>query len=123
MTLTESPRPGNFILSEANGRLSRDNITVRVPANTTMPAGTVLGQISANGKYAAYDDAATDGTETAAGILYAPLSHDENTTQDVTGVVINKDAEVRADDLVWEEGVDESGGTADLLTLGIKARD
>ena len=31
--------------------------------------GTILGKVTASGKYAAYDNAASDGTQTAVGIL------------------------------------------------------
>ena len=34
-----------------------------------LPAGTVLGKITASGKYGPYDDTATDGRQTAVGIL------------------------------------------------------
>ena len=43
-----------------------------------LPAGQVLGIVTASGQYAPYDDAATDGTEVAVAILYAskPASPD-----------------------------------------------
>jgi hypothetical protein len=119
---TEGTHPGGFILSEANGTLSRDNGTIRVAANSTLEAGAVVGQITASGKYVEYDDANSDGSEEAAGVLYAPITNDTDAAADYAGVVINKDAEVATDELVWKDSVDESGGTADLLALGIKAR-
>lgn len=121
--LTEGQHTGEFILSEANGTLSRDTVSVTVPANTTIKAGAVLGQISATGKYVSYDDANSDGSEAAAGILYDNVVNATDAPIDVSAVVINKDAEVRSDDLQWGDGVDEEGGLADLLALGIKARD
>ena len=36
---------------------------------TTLRKGLVLGRVTATGKYKQYDDAASDGTEVAAGIL------------------------------------------------------
>jgi hypothetical protein len=120
---TEGQYASEFLLSEANGRLSRDNVTVTVPANTTLKAGAVLGKLSSSGKYVAFDDAATDGSEDVAGILYDNQVNDTNADVDVTAAVVNKDAEVRAADLQWENGVDEDAGTTGLLALGIKARD
>lgn len=38
-------------------------------AGTNHPAGTVLGKVTASGKYDAYDDGNADGTEVAVGIL------------------------------------------------------
>ena len=69
-TLTAAPLTGEFIISEANGTRSREVVTVAAAA-AALPAGTVLGKITASGKYVAYSDAASDGTETAAGVLYA----------------------------------------------------
>lgn len=41
--------------------------------NGFVPSGTVLGKITASGLYGPYDDAASDGRQTAAGILYGSL--------------------------------------------------
>lgn len=39
-------------------------------ANGYVPSGTVLGKITATGKYGVYDSAAADGRQTAAGLLF-----------------------------------------------------
>lgn len=122
MALTEGKYTGEFILAEAEGTISRDEVTVTVPAATTMAPGTVLGQLSGTGKYVAFDDAASDGRETAAGILYGELANAELSPADKKGVVLNFCAEVREADLVWGGGVDEDAGLAHLAALGIKAR-
>ncbi|MHC6175463.1 head decoration protein [Glutamicibacter sp. X7] len=55
------------------------NITLDVPAfaglhpNGFIPSGTVVGKITASGKFGPYDAAATDGTETPAGFLFGSL--------------------------------------------------
>lgn len=118
---TEGKYPGEFLLAEMPGTISRDTVTVRVPADTTLNPGTVLGQVSASGKYVPFDDAASDGRETAAGVLHGKLVND-GVAADATAVIINWSAEVRAADLEWEVGVDEDAGLADLAALGIKAR-
>lgn len=41
--------------------------------NGYVPSGTVLGKITASGLYGPYDDAASDGRQTATGILYGSL--------------------------------------------------
>lgn len=123
MSLTESVRPGAFIHTESPGTISRDTVTVTVPAATTLAPGTVLGQLSADGKYVPYDDAESDGREAAAGILYGPLVNATAAPVDMTGVIVNWGAEVRADALVWGTGVDEDAGLAGLAALGIKARE
>jgi Na+-transporting NADH:ubiquinone oxidoreductase subunit NqrA len=122
--LNEGKHTGEFILAEAPGTISRDTVTVTVGAATKLAPGTVLGKLSGTGLYVPYDDSASDGSENAAGILYGELDNSEGIAPaDITGVVIDAIAEVREDDLVWGDGVDEAAGLADLLALNIKARD
>jgi len=121
-TLTEGRHTGEFILSEAEGTGSRDTVTVTVAANTTLSAGTVLGQISATGKYVPYDDSYTDGREDAAAILYDNVTNDAGAPADISAVVINWSAEVRSADLVYVGDVDEDKAVSDLRALGVKAR-
>lgn len=126
MVLTEGKYAGEFILSELPGRISRDNVTVTVAANTTLAPGTVLGQLSASGKYVPYDNAGSDGSEEAAGILYSELENATGAPVDMAGVVINWSAEVRKADLAWASGLtadDKTAAYADLKALGVKARD
>ena len=123
--LTEGKHTGEFILSEDPRTRSRDNVTVTVPASTTLEAGSVLGKITASGKYVAYDNGAADGSQAAAGVLYATLANDTAGAVDQAGVILNTDAEVRSADLVWKSGQsasDKTAGLADLAALGIKAR-
>lgn len=122
-TFTEGKHPGEFLISEAAGKLSRDQVTVTVPAGATYSPGQVLGQITADDKYAAYDDAASDGTETAAGVLYGELvNEDQDNAADMPATIINCLAEVQTSGLVFEDGVDEDAAIADLRALNIKAR-
>ncbi|MEW6460381.1 MAG: head decoration protein [Pseudomonadota bacterium] len=106
---TETRRAGDFILSEANGTLSRENGVI---ALGTLVPGTVLGQITASGKYVELDPDATDGSEDAAGVLYGHASG-----TDVPAVVVKRLAEVRADMLVWPTGISTPNQTAALLAL------
>ncbi len=126
MALTEGKHTGEFILSEANGNRSRDIVVVTVPANTTLEPGHVLAKLSATGKYTEYDNAGSDGSESAAGVLYGALTNDTGAPVDIDGVVVNQDAEVRGADLAWKAGLsdnDKTAGKADLLALGIKVRE
>ncbi|WP_259398032.1 head decoration protein, partial [Burkholderia cepacia] len=60
-----------FLVSEGNGQISRERIVVK--AGAALPAGQVLG-VTSTGEYAPYDNAANDGSEVAAAVLYAPLA-------------------------------------------------
>jgi len=113
-TLTEARRTGEFIISEANGTRSRDEITVAAAA-PALVAGTVLGKITASGKYVAYSNAASDGSEVAVGILYSGVA---DVAADQKAVIINRDAEVAE---VHLTGID-APAKADLAALGVIVR-
>ena len=119
-TLTEDFHAGAFIVSEANGHRSRESVTIASGQN--LKAGAVLGKITASGKYAAYDNAATDGTETAAAVLWDAV---DASGGDKPGAIIARDAEVATAALVFAAGQDSTAQTAalaDLKAVGIIAR-
>lgn len=117
----------DFIPSEVAGirevdGLSRDTVTVTVPASTTYDAGTVLGQIQATERYVPFDDTATDGSENAAAILCRDLENATGAPVNVRAMVITGYAEVLDSDLRWGNGVDQVGGRRDLRAAGIRVR-
>jgi hypothetical protein len=89
-TLTSVPRVEEFVLSEGNGFISREEVTVTLGASA-LKSGTVMSKLTATGKWVAYDDSGTDGTETASGILYTALPIG---TGDVSAVMFVRDCEV-----------------------------
>lgn len=116
---TENARTGDFLLSEANGTYSRENIIVS--AGVLQP-GTVLGKVTATGKYVILAPAAADGSEGAAAVLWAGV---DASGGDVAAVAIVRDAEVKGDGLIWPAGI--TGGqtttaTGQLNALGIVLR-
>ena len=113
-SLSSTTRLADFVLSEADMFRSRDNVTV-TQTGTEIKSGTVLGKITATGKYIPYLDGAADGSQVAAGILYTWLPA---ATGDKKAVVFNTDCEVRRGALT---GLD-ANGEADLRTIGIKVR-
>lgn len=120
MALTEGTHPGEFILSQANGYRSFENAVLITGQD--LGAGAVLGKITASGKYTAYDNGASDGSQTAAGVLFAAT---DATSADVACVVIVCDCELIADAIDFDSGqsgADQTAATADLLALGIKLR-
>ncbi|MNF74567.1 hypothetical protein D3C84_566050 [compost metagenome] len=88
---TEGFHAGEFLLSEANGTRSREEITLAA-TGAVLPAGQVLGRVTASGHYAAYDPDATDGSEAAAAVLWAPVGISVNPQRSV-GIV--RDAELK----------------------------
>ncbi len=118
--LTEGHHPGEFIVSEANGYRSREVVTVDNGAD--LVAGTVLGKITAGGKYIACDQDAGDGSDTAAGVLYADAAA---ASAEVQAVAIVRDAEVNREDLTFAAANDAGEITeliGDLKAIGIIVR-
>lgn len=58
--------------------------------NGYFPSGLALGRITASGLYGPYDNAAVDGRETAAGLLFSSVKvpNTADTTQDVGGALL-----------------------------------
>lgn len=114
MAKTEARLTGEHLVSEASGTRSREEITIAAAAGA-MVAGTVLGKITASGKYVAYSNAAADGSEVAAGVLYSAVP---DLTADQKAVAHVRDCEVAKIRLT---GLD-TPGEADLKALGVIAR-
>ncbi len=120
MAQTEARRTGEFLLSEGNGTISREAVTV--VSGQVLVAGQVVGKVTASGKYAAFDNDAADGTEVAAGVLYAGVA---DLAADQPGVIIARDAEVAGVHLTWDAANDAAAitaGKADLKAIGIHVR-
>lgn len=113
-TLVETRHTGEYLLSEAEGTLSREQVTV-TQSGAAILSGTVMGKITATSKYIPYLNGAVDGSEVAAGILYTALPA---ATGDVKAVLHVRLAEVATADLT---GLD-ANGTADLKALNIIVR-
>lgn len=112
--LNSVPRVEEFVLSEANGFLSRDEVTVTLGV-AAIKSGTVMSKLTATGKWVPYDDVGTDGTEAASGILYTGLPAG---TGDVKAVMFVRDCEVVRAALT---GLN-ANGEADLAAKGIIVR-
>ena len=110
--LTEGRFAGEFLVSEGNGRISREPITVL--SGQTLEAAAVLGKV--------LDPAAVDGSEVAAGILYDAV---DAAAADAEGVAIVRLAEINAAELVWPAGItggEQTTALGELAALSIIAR-
>lgn len=124
-SFTETPRDLAFVLSEANGMLSREPITV-ASGSGIVKAGTLLGKVTASSKYVPSPNASTvgkEGAETATAILAYEV---DATSADVATVGITNDAEVKKPMLIYDSTVDDDTKKAakltQLRTVTIKAR-
>jgi len=111
-TLTETAcYAGEFILSEGNGAISRETVTV---TGGSYPAGKVLGQVTASGKYTEHTPGATGGSEVAAAILYEAV---DASGADADGVIVARMAEVNGDLLTWKSGISDPNKAAGIAAL------
>jgi len=120
MVLTEKRGTGFHVVSEANGKRSRDAITIL--SGEVLEVGAVIGKITASGKYIETDPDAVDGSEVAAGVLYAAV---DATDGDVAGVAHLRDCEVYKAELNYISTADAGEiltMDAELLAVGIVAR-
>lgn len=122
-TYTEGRHNGEFIMSEASGQRSRDNVTIVSGAGNLKP-GTVLGKITASGKYKAVTVAAADGSQNPVAVL---INWADASSADVSAAVLNADAEVNKNLLSYGADVDTAGEITTVLAAlqtatGIKAR-
>lgn len=123
--ITENARNLAFVLSEANGKRSREVLTIASGAGK-VEAGTVIGKITASGKYIPSPNAevtGSEGAETATAICGYTI---DATSADVDVACITNDAEVKDPMLVFDDTVDNgTKRTAKLTQLAavrIKAR-
>ncbi len=119
-TLTEGKHPGGFLVWEAFRDYTRETITI---AAGTLEPGTVLGKITASGKYAAHAPDAVDGTETAVAVLWGKADASAGDAPAVA--VVRGPAIVNRHDLVFAGTPDAAEITAAhtaLLAAGILVR-
>lgn len=110
--INEGRHPGEFMVSEGNGRISRETVTIASGAN--LEPATVLGKVTASGKHTILAPAATDGSQNAAAILYG---HAKAAAADVQAVAVVRMAEVKSAELVWPAGITAPQKTAALAEL------
>lgn len=104
---------GEFLISDGEGEISRDSVTI-ASGQGVLEAGTVLGKITASGKFAAYNNAGDNGTEVAVAVLYSKV---DATSADVRGVAVTRLAEVKKDLLSYAADQSDADKTASLVDL------
>jgi hypothetical protein len=121
-TLTEGKHAGGFLVWEVLRDYTRETVTIASGAGKLEP-GNVLGKITTGGKFTSLAPAATNGSQNAAGILWASV---DATDADAPGVVILRGpAIVNRHEIVWPDGASEAqitAATTALAALGIIPR-
>ncbi len=124
-TKVEGPRNLGFVLSEANGSLSYETVTIASGAGNLQP-GTVLGKITTGGKYIPSPAAlveGSEGAETAVAVLGYGV---DATSSDAKAVILARHAEVKRDKLIFAASVNDAGKITakhtQLAALDIRVR-
>lgn len=112
-TKTEGVHGAEFLLSSEESQ-SLDKVTLISGQN--LAAGTVLGKITASGKYTLHDAAAADGSQTAAAILYDAT---DASAGDTPCVVISRLAEVADAKLIFKSGISAPNRAAAITALAV----
>lgn len=123
-TFAEPVNISDVIKMEAEGTYCRELVTI-VSGAGVLAIGTVLGKITASGKYKAHVNGAVDGTEVARAILIDSV--DATAADQLQVVVIARGpAEARAQSLKWDASVNtqpkKDAAIAQLTTIGIVVR-
>lgn len=116
-TYTEPYRAFEALLSEGDGSISREVVTIKAGSGE-LAAGTVLGKITSGGKYEGYDDGNAGGSGSAVAVLMHAV--DASGASDVSATVILRLAEVKYDALQWITGNDATSKTAAVTSLATK---
>ena len=106
--LAEPLNLGDLLKYEAPNLYSRDRVTVASGQN--LPLGTVLGIVTASGKYKQIDPSAEDGTQVAAGVLLQAC--DATLIDRDDGLVVARHAVAAHHALAWPDAIT----TAEQLT-------
>ena len=118
--LSELPHAGGFLVWEALRDYCRSTVIL---ASGNLQPGTILGKITASGKYAAHDPAAANGTQTAAAILWDSVDAsggDKNAVVLIRGPAIVNQYEITIPGTPTAPQI--AAAYAALLTLGILVR-
>lgn len=108
---TEGLHNAEFLL-ESEESLSLDKVTLIAGQN--LVGGTILGKITASGKYTQHNTAAADGSQNAAAILF---NNTDATLGDTPATVVTRIAEVADSRLVYMTGITAPNKTAAISAL------
>ena len=121
--LTEPPSMGDVLKYEVNPNYTREVITLQL--GLSYPAGSVLGRITASGKYKLATSGGTDGAQTASAVLLYAV---DATSADAVGIVVARGPAIvsraaLAYDATVDDGAKITTKIGQLAAAGIIARD
>ncbi|MFP3016122.1 MAG: head decoration protein [Wolbachia sp.] len=111
ISITEGNNLGDLLKYEVSNLYSRDQITVAKGQNLKL--GTVVGYDTKDGFIKALNPTATDGTQTAIGVIASDVNAKENSK----GVIIARGAILADHAVVWPANIIEEQKTAAIKQL------
>lgn len=120
--LAQPPSTGDILKYEVNPNYTREEVTLL--QGMPYPVGSVLGRITASGKYKLATSGGSDGAQTATAVLLYAV---DATLADATGIVLARGpAIVSRAALAYDATVDDAGKITtkigQLAAAGIIAR-
>jgi len=121
--LTQPPTMGDVLKYEVNPNYTRETVTLL--SGMAYPVGSVLGRVTASGKYKLATSGGTDGAQTASAVLLYAV---DATLSDAVGIVVVRGpAIVSRAALAYDASVDDGAKIttkiSQLNALGIITRD
>ena len=121
--LTEPPSMGDVLKYEVNPNYTREVVTLLV--GMPYPVGSVLGKITASGKYTLSPATGADGSQVASAVLLYAV---DATLADATGIVVARGPAIvsragLAYDATVDDGAKITTKIGQLAAAGIVARD
>ena len=119
--LVEPNSPGDLLKYEADALYSRERATFA--AGPALALGTVVGAVTATGVLYPFTPEATDGTQSAIGVLLYDCAASQSDRPHA--VILARHAMVAHHALVWPEGItaeQRHRAIAQLKSLGILVR-
>ena len=111
-----------WLKHELDPEFTRKQVTIASGAGSLL-TGTVLGALTAGGKYVKHVNGAADGTQTAVAIL---LNAVDATSADQQAVVVFRDAVINPLSLIWDASVNtqvkKDAAIASLAAKGFTTR-
>lgn len=120
--LSETQHAGGFLVWEVLRDFTRETVTLAAGSGKLLP-GTVLGKVTTGGKYTALAPGATNGSQNAAGVLWAAA--DASDADRAAVVIVRGPAILNRSELILPDGITEAQMTSlttALLALGIVMR-
>jgi len=121
--LTEPPSMGDVFKYEVNPNYTREAVTLLV--GMPYPVGSVLGKITASGKYKLATSGGADGAQTATAVLLYAV---DATLADAPGIVVARGPSIvsrasLAYDATVDDGAKITTKLSQLAAVGIIPRD